>query len=90
MRVWPFATLALGLMTARAFAGQLDRNACLSAKDDDQKISLLIDRFQLRQLIPMSLDAGLILGAIGGLMLTHFLSHGYAIAGEAFAWPPIS
>jgi tetratricopeptide (TPR) repeat protein len=40
MRVWPFATLALGLMTARAFAGQPDRNACLSAKDDDQKISL--------------------------------------------------
>jgi Fe-S oxidoreductase len=31
-------------------------------------------------LIPMSVDAGLILGAIGSLMLTHFLYHGYEIA----------
>lgn len=31
-------------------------------------------------LIPMSLDAGLILGAIGSLMLTHFIYHGYEIA----------
>jgi Fe-S oxidoreductase len=31
-------------------------------------------------LIPMSLDAGLILGAIGSLMLTHFLYHGYEVA----------
>jgi Fe-S oxidoreductase len=33
-------------------------------------------------LIPMNLDAGLILGAIGALMVTHFLFHGYEIAGE--------
>ncbi len=34
------------------------------------------------RLIPWSLDAGLILGAIGSLMVTHFLHHGYHIAGE--------
>jgi Fe-S oxidoreductase len=33
------------------------------------------------RLIPWNLDAGLILGAIGSLMLTHFLMHGYVIAG---------
>ncbi len=33
-------------------------------------------------LIPWSLDAGLILGAIASLMLTHFLYHGYSIAAE--------
>ena len=32
-------------------------------------------------LIPMNLDAGLILGGIGSLMITHFLFHGYHIAG---------
>lgn len=37
------------------------------------------------RLIPMSLDAGLILGAIGSLMVTHFLFHGYHIAGELSA-----
>ncbi len=31
-------------------------------------------------LIPWSLDAGLILGAIASLMLTHFIFHGYEIA----------
>lgn len=31
-------------------------------------------------LIPMTLDAGLILGAIGSLMLSHFLFHGYEVA----------
>jgi Fe-S oxidoreductase len=31
-------------------------------------------------LIPMTLDAGLILGAIGSLMVTHFLYHGYEVA----------
>lgn len=31
-------------------------------------------------LIPMNLDAGLILGAIGSLMITHFLYHGYEVA----------
>ncbi|MBK9069786.1 MAG: (Fe-S)-binding protein [Myxococcales bacterium] len=36
-------------------------------------------------LIPWNLDAGLILGAIGSLMITHFLSHGYHIAGEVAA-----
>jgi len=36
-------------------------------------------------LIPMNLDAGLILGAIGSLMITHFLHHGYLIAGEMTA-----
>ena len=32
------------------------------------------------RLIPWNLDAGLILGAIGSLMLTHFLYHGYEVA----------
>ena len=47
-------------------------------------------------LIPWTLDAGLILGAIGSLMLSHFIFHGYAIAGELTAggsapgWMPIS
>ncbi|MFT3700699.1 MAG: (Fe-S)-binding protein [Kofleriaceae bacterium] len=47
-------------------------------------------------LIPMSLDAGLILGAIGSLMVTHFLMHGYEIAGAITAggdspwWLPVS
>jgi Fe-S oxidoreductase len=36
-------------------------------------------------LIPWNLDAGLILGAIGSLMVTHFLYHGYHIAGEVAA-----
>jgi Fe-S oxidoreductase len=35
------------------------------------------------RLIPMNLDAGLILGAIGSLMLSHFVFHAYHIAGEA-------
>jgi Fe-S oxidoreductase len=34
------------------------------------------------RLIPWTLDAGLILGAIGCLMLTHFLFHGYEAAAE--------
>ncbi len=33
-------------------------------------------------LIPWNLDAGLILGAIGALMVTHFVYHGYHIAAE--------
>ena len=33
------------------------------------------------RLIPWNLDAGLILGGIGSLMLTHFLYHGYEAAG---------
>ena len=37
------------------------------------------------KLIPMSLDAGLILGAIGSLMVTHFIFHGYEIAAELTA-----
>ncbi|HVK77292.1 MAG TPA: heterodisulfide reductase-related iron-sulfur binding cluster [Kofleriaceae bacterium] len=37
------------------------------------------------RLIPWNLDAGLILGAIGSLMLTHFLFHGYHIAGQMAA-----
>jgi len=47
-------------------------------------------------LIPWSLDAGLILGAIGSLMITHFLMHGYEIvvgvgAGAGYpGWLPIS
>ena len=32
------------------------------------------------RLIPWTLDAGLILGAIGSLMISHFLYHGYEIA----------
>lgn len=35
------------------------------------------------RLIPWNLDAGLILGGIGSLMVTHFLYHGYVIAGHA-------
>ncbi len=48
------------------------------------------------RLIPWTLDAGLILGGIASLMVTHFLWHGYVIAGEitaggtAPAWLPIS
>ncbi|HEX3477530.1 MAG TPA: heterodisulfide reductase-related iron-sulfur binding cluster [Kofleriaceae bacterium] len=48
------------------------------------------------RLIPWNLDAGLILGAIGALMLTHFLFHGYQAAaaisagGEAPGYLPIS
>ena len=47
-------------------------------------------------LIPMSLDAGLILGGIGALMVTHFLMHAYEIAGDMTAggtapwWLPVS
>ncbi len=37
------------------------------------------------RLIPMNLDAGLILGAIGSLMVTHFIMHGYEIAGSISA-----
>jgi len=37
------------------------------------------------RLIPWSLDAGLILGAIGSLMITHFIMHGYEIAGQITA-----
>jgi Fe-S oxidoreductase len=37
------------------------------------------------KLIPMNLDAGLILGAIGSLMVSHFLHHGYHIAAELAA-----
>nr|HEX4316576.1 (Fe-S)-binding protein [Kofleriaceae bacterium] len=37
------------------------------------------------RLIPMSLDAGLILGAIGSLMISHLAYHGYQIAGELAA-----
>ena len=48
------------------------------------------------RLIPWTLDAGLILGAIGSLMLTHFIFHGYEIAGalsaggDGHAYMPIS
>lgn len=48
------------------------------------------------RLIPMNLDAGLILGAIGALMVTHFIFHGYEIASavsvghEGRPWMPIS
>ena len=37
------------------------------------------------RLIPWNLDAGLILGAIGSLMLTHFIYHGYEVAGQVAA-----
>ncbi|MBX3158203.1 MAG: 4Fe-4S dicluster domain-containing protein [Deltaproteobacteria bacterium] len=36
-------------------------------------------------LIPWNLDAALILGGIGSLMITHFLFHGYEIAAEVTA-----
>jgi Fe-S oxidoreductase len=44
------------------------------------------------RLIPMNLDAGLILGAIGSLMLTHLVYHAYEIAGsgEHVWWLPLS
>jgi Fe-S oxidoreductase len=44
------------------------------------------------RLIPMNLDAGLILGAIGSLMLSHFLYHAYEIAGSGHdaSYLPIS
>ncbi len=48
------------------------------------------------RLIPWNLDAGLILGGIGALMVTHFIFHGYEIAGaitaggDAHAYMPIS
>jgi Fe-S oxidoreductase len=48
------------------------------------------------RLIPMTLDAGLILGAIGSLMLSHFVTHAYEIAGHVAAggsfnpWMPVS
>jgi Fe-S oxidoreductase len=48
------------------------------------------------RLIPWNLDAGLILGAIGSLMVTHFLYHGYDAAaaisagGDAPGFLPIS
>ena len=37
------------------------------------------------RLIPMNLDAGLILGAIASVLLTHFVYHGYEIAGSITA-----
>jgi len=37
------------------------------------------------RLIPWNLDAGLILAGIGSLMLTHFLHHGFEVAGQAAA-----
>ncbi len=37
------------------------------------------------RLIPMNLDAGLILGAIGALMVTHFMYHGFHGAAELAA-----
>ncbi len=37
------------------------------------------------RLIPWNLDAGLILGAIGSLMVTHFIFHGYEIAASITA-----
>ena len=45
------------------------------------------------RLIPMSLDAGIILGAIAGLMITHFGYHGFrmvAAGGEFESWAPFS
>jgi Fe-S oxidoreductase len=44
------------------------------------------------RLIPMNLDAGLILGAIGSLMISHFLFHAYEFnaAGENNWWMPVS
>jgi Fe-S oxidoreductase len=37
------------------------------------------------RLIPWNLDAGLILGGIGSLMITHFIHHGYEIAAQVTA-----
>jgi Fe-S oxidoreductase len=44
------------------------------------------------RLIPMNLDAGLILGGIGALMVTHLISHAYGIlaTGESAWWMPIA
>ena len=46
----------------------------------------LFRRIAIRpRLIPMNLDAGIILGGIGSLMLTHFLYHGFHGAAEIAA-----
>jgi Fe-S oxidoreductase len=44
------------------------------------------------RLIPMSLDAGIILGAIGALMITHYGYHGFAMvaAGQLESFSPVS
>jgi Fe-S oxidoreductase len=44
------------------------------------------------RLIPMSLDAGIILGAIAGLMITHFAFHGFRLVsvGELESAAPVS
>src|SRR5262249_35927010 len=44
------------------------------------------------RLIPMSLDAGIILGAIAGLMITHFGYHGFRMIahGEIETFSPVS
>ena len=44
------------------------------------------------RLIPMSLDAAVILGAIGGLMITHLAHHGFRMVGQGQidAWAPAS
>jgi Fe-S oxidoreductase len=44
------------------------------------------------RLIPMSLDAALILSAIAGLMITHFAYHGFAMAaaGQTESFAPVS
>ena len=44
------------------------------------------------RLIPMSLDAGIILSAIAGLMITHFAYHGFRLvaAGEMESYAPVS
>ncbi len=44
------------------------------------------------RLIPMSLDAGIILSAIAGLMITHFAFHGFAMvaAGQTESFAPVS
>jgi len=44
------------------------------------------------QLVPWNLDAGLILGAIASLMITHYLYHGlhFVVLGEAHEHAPVS
>ncbi|MCE9574503.1 MAG: (Fe-S)-binding protein [Deltaproteobacteria bacterium] len=88
-------TLATGVWPALAFSNWMPRflfQPLYATIDAFNLVVLLmiiwavIRRTLVRpKLIPWSLDAGLILGAIGSLMVTHFLMHGYEIAGRIAA-----
>ena len=87
-----------------ALDSDLDYPAALKAVIDGFNLLVLIAivwalfrRIVVRPpLIPMNLDAGVILGAIGALMITHFLYHGfhsaalYAATGQLAPSAPVS